>query len=127
LPPEDLKKYEMEGKRILCAVNYIEVKPGYEEIFELDVKELCKKTIEMEGFLGSKILRISGMSCTGSGLPGDCTEMEFKPTRYILVTYWKSKEAHEKSHKHPIFVEAFKEMRQYLARMPYEEFYEIIK
>jgi len=56
-----------------------------------------------------------------------CTEIEFKPTKYILMTFWESKEAHEKSHKHPIFVEAFKEMPQYLAKMPYEEFYEIIK
>jgi len=124
---EGLKNYEWERKSIVCAVNYVEVKPGLEELFEQAAKELCSKTIRMEGFLGSKIFKISGMSCIGSGLPGDCTEIEFKPTKYILMTFWESKEAHEKSHKHPIFVEAFKEIPQYLAKMPYEEFYEIIK
>lgn len=127
LLPEDSKNYERERKSIICVVNYIEVKPRFEEIFEMTAKELCKKTIEMPGFLGSKILKVSGISCIGSGLSGNCTQMEIKPTKYILITFWENKEAHEESHKHQIFIEAFKEMHEYLAKMPYEEFYEIIK
>jgi len=31
---EDVAKYEREGKPIVCALNYLSVKPGLEERFE---------------------------------------------------------------------------------------------
>ena len=120
-------KYEKEGKKIVCAVNYVEVKPYREEEFELAAKNLCRIAVDLKGFLGSKVLKVSGISCVGSGLTGNCKDIEFKPTKYLLITYWESKEAHEKSHQHPIFAEVFKELFEYLAKMPYEEFYEILK
>lgn len=37
IPPAELDKYEKEGKEIICAINYLSVKPGLE-------KELKKKS-----------------------------------------------------------------------------------
>jgi len=124
---DEITGYGREKKEIVCAVNFVEVRPGCEEEFEDAVKELCEATNGMDGFLGSKVLKVSGISARGCGLPGDLRDVKLNPARYILLTYWETKEAHEISHQHRIFVEAFKNMGKYLARMPYEEFYEILK
>ena len=73
------------------------------------------------------MLRISGISAIGSGLPGDLKEEIIKPTKYIMLTYWESKEAHEKSHLTDAFRNAFQKMPDYLTQMPYEEFYEVLR
>ncbi|OYT59979.1 hypothetical protein B6U81_05335 [Thermoplasmatales archaeon ex4484_30] len=90
--PEEMAKYEKEGKDIICAVNYVVVRKGMEENFEKSVEELCKATDEMPGFLGGKLLRVSGISAIGSSLPGDLKDEEIKPKKYIMLTYWESKE-----------------------------------
>ena len=124
---EELKDYEKEGKNIICAVNYVFVRNGMEDEFEEMVESLCKITDEMPGFLGGKLLKMSGISAIGSGLPGDLKEENMRPTKYIMLTYWKSKEAHEKSHLTDAFKDAFQKMPAYLTQMPYEEFYEILR
>ena len=53
IPPSKLKNYEMEGRRMVCAVNSLAVKPGMESEFEEKVRELCQYTYSMKGFLGS--------------------------------------------------------------------------
>ena len=98
-----------------------------EKEFEEMVENLCKTTDEMPGFLGGKLLRISGISAIGSGLPGDLKEEIIKPTKYIMLTHWESKEAHEKSHLTDAFRNAFQKMPDYLTQMPYEEFYEVLR
>jgi len=124
---EELKDYEKEGKNIVCAVNYVFVRNGMEKEFEEMVEQLCKTTDEMPGFLGGKLLKMSGISAIGSGLPGDLKEEIIKPTKYIMLTYWESKEAHEKSHLTDAFRNASQKMPAYLTQMPYEEFYEILR
>lgn len=124
---EQLPQYEKEGKNIICAVNYVHVKAGYEEQFEKSVKELCKATDKIDGFLGSKLIKISGISANGTGIPGELSNMEIKPVKYIIHTYWESKEKHEKSHTLPVMVEAFNKMPVMLTQNPYEEYYEILK
>jgi rhodanese-related sulfurtransferase len=62
IPQEDFTKYEKEGKPILCAINYLSVKPGLEREFEKQTKKLCRVTVGMKGFLGSKIFRMSTIS-----------------------------------------------------------------
>ena len=124
---EELKDYEKEGKNIVCAVNYVFVRNGMEKEFEEMVENLCKTTDEMPGFLGGKLLKMSGISAIGSGLPGDLKEEMVKPTKYIMLTYWESKEAHEKSHLTDAFRNAFQKMAAYLTQMPYEEFYEVLR
>lgn len=126
ISPEEVSTMEKEGKTMVVAVNFVSVRTGYEEKFEDAVGELCHETERMPGFLGSKLLKISGISARGSGVPGTLHE-EVTPTKYIMLTYWESKELHEKSHETEVFKQAFREMPVYLTQIPYEEFYEIIK
>ena len=81
----------------------------------------------MSGFLGSKLLRVSGISAIGSGLPGELKNEEVKPTKYIILTYWESKGLHDESHGSEIFRKAFEKMPALLSQMPYEEFYEVLR
>jgi len=127
VPQEDLDKYEKEGKPLLCAINYLSVKTGLEKEFEEKVKELCRVTYGKKGFLGSKIFRVSTISYGGSGLQGTYKDIDVKPTKYVMLTYWTSKKAHEEFHKEPDIVEGFMGLMKYLSIMPYEEYGEIIR
>ncbi|HHF56455.1 MAG TPA: hypothetical protein ENL42_06050 [Thermoplasmatales archaeon] len=124
---EEVKEYEKEGKGIICAVNFVSVRGGKEKEFEESVEELCRATDEMPGFLGSKLLKVNGISAIGSGLPGELRNEEVKPTKYIILTYWESKETHDESHMSEIFRKAFEKMPALLSQMPYEEFYEVLR
>lgn len=127
VPQEDLDKYEKEGKPLLCAINYLSVKTGLEKEFEEKVKELCRVTYGKKGFLGSKIFRVSTISYGGSGLQGTYRDIDVKPTKYVMLTYWTRKRAHEDFHKEPDIVEGFMGLMKYLSIMPYEEYGEIIR
>ena len=124
---EELDKYDKEGKPIVCAINYLSVKPGFEEEFEEKTKELCRVTYAKKGFLGSKIFGVSTISYGGSGLQGAYENIDIKPTKYVMLTYWESKDAHEKFHKEPDILEGFMGLMKYLSIMPYEEYGEIIR
>jgi len=124
---EDLGKYKKEGKPILCAINYLSVKPGIEKDFEEKTKELCRMTYGKKGFLGSKIFRVSTISYGGSGLQGQYENIDVKPTKYVMLTFWASKKAHEDFHKEPDILEGFMGLMRYLSIMPYEEYGEIIR
>lgn len=121
------KDYKRIKNKIISAVNFIEINPGEETKFQKNIKDLCQKTNEVEGFLGSKLLKISGMSGIGSYLDKDLTDIEFKPAKYIIITYWKDKEVHEKAHKLKFFKEIYSKIPKYSSKVPYEEFYEIFK
>jgi len=127
IPQEELDKYKKEGKPILCAINYLSVKPGIEKEFEEKTKELCRVTYGKKGFLGSKIFRVSTISYGGSGLQGQYENIDVKPTKYIMLTFWASKKAHEDFHKEPDILEGFMGLMKYLSIMPYEEYGEIIR
>ena len=127
IPQEELDKYKKEGKPILCAINYLSVKPGIEKEFEEKTKELCRMTYRKKGFLGSKIFRVSTISYGGSGLQGQYENIDVKPTKYVMLTFWSSKEAHEGFHKEPDILEGFMGLMKYLSIMPYEEYGEIIR
>jgi len=127
IPPSELKNYEMEGRRMICAVNFLAVKPGVEREFEEKVRELCQFTYGMKGFLGSSILRVATISYGGSGLQGEYTEIKVQPTEYVMLTYWTSIEAHEEFHKDPKVKEGFMSLMEYLAVMPREVHTEILR
>ncbi len=112
---------------IICAQNYVRIRSGHEAEFMEKAMELCRATEHMDGFLGSKALRISGMSGIGSFIDADLTELEIKPAKMILVTFWESKEAHERSHRDPEFKKVYDSLCEELAEMPVEEFYEVLK
>ena len=124
---DELKRYEKEGKPILCAINYLSVKPGLEKEFDEKVKELCRVTYGKKGFLGSKIFKVSTISYGGSGLQGTYEDIDVKPTKYVMLTYWTSKKAHEEFHREPDILEGFMGLMKYLSIMPYEEYGEIMR
>ena len=126
LPGNWQKDYPRIKNTIISAVNYLEINPDKKEEFQQHMKQLCQKTNEVEGFLGSKLLKISGNSAIGSFLPHQ-TNIEFTPDRYIIITYWKDKESHNKSHHLKFFKEIYDKLPEYSTQMPYEEFYEILK
>ncbi len=127
IPTEELAKYEKEGKPIICALNYLSVKPGCEAEFEEMVKELCHVTNGMKGFLGSKIFKISTISYGGTGLQGAYEDIDVRPSKYVMLTYWTSKEAHEEFHKEKEILKGFMDMMKYVSIMPYEEYGEIMR
>ena len=127
IPQEELDKYKREGKPIVCAINYLSVKPGIEEEFEEKTKELCRMTYRKKGFLGSKIFRVSTISYGGSGLQGQYENIDVKPTKYVMLTFWASKKAHEDFHKESDILEGFMGLMKYLSIMPYEEYGEILR
>jgi rhodanese-related sulfurtransferase/heme-degrading monooxygenase HmoA len=127
LPQERFDAYKKEGKPILCAINYLSVKPGIEEEFEEKTKELCRLTYGKKGFLGSKIFRVSTISYGGSGLQGPYENIDVNPTKYVMLTFWATKKAHEEFHKEPDILEGFMGLMKYLSIMPYEEYGEIMR
>ena len=126
IPPSELDSYEYEGKPIICAINYVSVKPGHEEEFERKVEELCTVTMDKEGFIGTKVFRATNLSYGGAMLQGEYEEIEIKPTKYIMLTYWKNREVHEEFHKLSEIQEGFGELMDDIAITPTEEFAEII-
>lgn len=127
IPTDELTQFEQEGNPIVCAVNYLAVKPGVEEEFEEKTRGLCQTTYTMKGFLGSKVFRVASISYGGSMLMGSYKEIDVTPTKYVMLTYWENSEAHEAFHKEPIIIDGFKALMPYLARMPYEELCEMIR
>lgn len=120
------KTYTIETNSMISAVNYIELKPKYKEQFLQHIKKLCQMTNEIDGFLGSKLLKISGISGVGSFLASDTTD-EFSPDKYIIITYWRDKKAHNDSHQLGFFKEIYDKLPGYCSKNPYEEFYDILK
>lgn len=121
------KDYKRQKRGIISAINYIEISPEKEKDFQENIKILCQKTNEIPGFLGSKLFKISGVSGVGSFLPKDLTNVEFKPDKYIIITYWKDKKSHDESHNLKFFKDIYEKLPAYSSKMPYEEFYEILK
>jgi rhodanese-related sulfurtransferase len=135
---KDVLVYCDTGRRARIAVEYLNSRGinaafipqedfGLEREFEKQTKKLCRVTVGMKGFLGSKIFRMSTISYGGSGLQGAYEDIDVKPTKYVMLTYWTSKKAHEEFHREHVILEGFTELMKYLSIMPYEEYGEIIR
>lgn len=127
LPGDWETKYHRVKRSLISAVNYLEIHQEKETEFQMRIKELCQKTNEIDGFLGSKLLKISGLSGIGSFLPADLSRVDVTPHKYIIITYWKDKQSHDNSHKLRFFKEIYDHLPSFSVRMPYEEFYDILK
>ena len=127
IPMTEYHNYEVTQHGLVCAINYLTVKPGLEEEFTELAKGLCRKTVKKKGFMGSKIFRISSISFGGSMVQGLYQEIPIQPTKFIMLTYWTTKEDHEKFHQDSDILESFGTLMPYLASMPFEEFGEIIR
>ncbi len=127
IPLDRQDDYEWVENTIICALNLVQIKEGQMKPFIEKAMMLCRATEPMDGFLGSRVLRADGISGIGSFVPGDLRDAQIKPDKMILLTFWTSKEAHEKSHELPEFKELFEQLPEYLTQVPYEEFYEVMK
>jgi hypothetical protein len=89
--------------------NTVNLKPGvtFEEV-EMAVGELCAvvKGIyggEKGGFIAGQVFRFSGFVSN----EGSLTASRTTDNHYVIVTYWRSFEAHERSHADDIFKKKF--------------------
>lgn len=89
--------------------NTVTLKPHvtFEDI-ELAVGELCsivKETYggEKGGFIAGQVFRFSGFLSD----QGSLTESKSADDHYVIVTYWRSFEDHERSHANEIFTRKF--------------------
>ena len=89
--------------------NTVKLKPGvtFEDV-ELAVGELCsvvKGTYggDKGGFLAGQVFRFSGFISN----EGSLTESRTADDHYVIATYWRSFEEHERSHADEIFTNKF--------------------
>ena len=95
------------GARMLF--NTVTLKPGVKfEDVELAVGEMCnvvKETYggDKGGFIAGQVFRFSGFVSEQGSLNASRSADE----HYVIVTYWRSFEAHEKSHADAVFANKF--------------------
>jgi hypothetical protein len=94
--------------------NTVKLKPGigFDEV-ELAVGEMCdvvKQTYggDKGGFIAGQVFRFSGFISDEGSLNASPTADE----HYVIVTYWRSFEEHEKSHADSIFSSKFEAMAE---------------
>ena len=126
IPVAELDNYKWVGKPMVTAINYLSVKPGHEKAFEEKAEDLCEKTMDKEGFIGTKVFRTTTISFGGGMIPGKYEEVEIQPTKYVMLTYWKDKPSHEKFHDLEEIMQGFKEIMPHICITPHEVFAEII-
>ena len=89
--------------------NTVRLKPNvtFEDV-ELAVGELCsvvKETYggDKGGFVAGQVFKFSGFVSN----EGSLTESKTADDHYVIVTYWRSFEDHERSHANEIFTNKF--------------------
>ncbi|MHA2060023.1 MAG: rhodanese-like domain-containing protein [Candidatus Ranarchaeia archaeon] len=127
IPISEYHNYEVVQHDLVSAMKYLTVKPGKEEEFFGVTKKFIRQSVEAKGFKGAKIFRVSTVSFGGSLVQGSYTDIPIQPTKFVLLTYWTSKEAHEKFHKKPETQKKYQALLPFLASMPYEEFGDIMR
>jgi hypothetical protein len=89
--------------------NTVKLKPGvsFDDV-ELAVGEMCNAVKETYGgdrggFIAGQVFRFSGFVSDEGSLDASPTADE----HYVIVTYWRSFEEHEKSHADQVFRDKF--------------------
>ncbi len=121
-----LDEYEWVGKPMVTAINYLSVKPGHEDEVEQMMDDLCQFTMDKEGFIGTKVVRVTNVAYGGSMLRGEYEDIPIRPTKYIMITYWDTRASHESFHQLEEIVAGFMEMMPHLSVMPFEEYAEVL-
>jgi len=105
--------------------NTVTLKPGVKfEDVELAVGEMCnvvKETYggDKGGFIAGQVFKFSGFVSDQGSLSASRSADE----HYVIVTYWRSFEEHEKSHADAVFAnkfEALAKMCSYSKELGYE-------
>jgi hypothetical protein len=96
----------------VVTVNRVILRPGYTvEDLEERVAELCEnvKTYHSDtGFIGGFVMINSGMVSNEGSTIGQAVESPLKGREALIVTFWKSMEDHERSHRSETFQPLFK-------------------
>ncbi len=96
--------------------NVVKLKPGVTiEDVELTLGELCnivKNTYgdEQGGFIAGQVMKYAGFISD----EGSVTEDKSEEDHLVIVTYWRSFDQHEQSHRDKIFTEKFKELLEFV-------------
>ena len=113
----------------IMNINYVVLKEGVslDEVAE-KVAYLCEhvKTYHSDtGFYGGFVaLNTGGVSLEGSTV-GQTTEHPLKDREVLIITFWRSLEDHEESHRSERFNKLFKELTE-LAESTYEVVYNVL-
>ena len=104
--------------------NVCKLKEGrsFDEV-ELAIGETCPLTKEMDGFIAGQVIKYAGFVCE-DGTVGDPRNIGVVGNHFGLITYWKSFDDHEKSHKDKAIKNAFDEVLE-VCEQTYELGYEI--
>ena len=91
----------------IVTINRVILKKEYTlDDLQLRVAELCEnvKTYHSEtGFIGGMVVLNSGQISNEGSNVGKALESEFKDREALIITFWKSYEDHENSHKSKTF------------------------
>ncbi len=98
----------------IVTINRVILKKEYTlDDLQLRVAELCEnvKTYHSEtGFIGGMVVLNSGQISNEGSNVGKALESEFKDREALIITFWKSYEDHENSHKSKTFQPLFKKV-----------------
>ena len=104
--------------------NVCKLKEGhcFEEV-ELAIGETCSLTKAIDGFIAGQVVKYAGF-VSEEGTVGDPRNIGVVGNHFGLITYWKSFDDHEKSHKDEAIKKAFEEVLV-VCEQTYELGYEI--
>jgi hypothetical protein len=98
----------------IVTVNRVLLKPQYSiEDLEERVAMLCEnvKTYHSEtGFIGGMVVLNSGMISNEGSTIGQAVESPMKDREALIITFWRSFEEHESSHRSPTFQPLFRQV-----------------
>ena len=113
----------------IMNINYVVLKDGVtlDDVAER-VAYLCEhvKTYHSDtGFFGGFVVQNTGGVSLEGSTAGKTTEHPLKDREVLIITFWRSLEDHEESHRSQRFNELFKELTQ-LAESTYEVVYKLL-
>jgi hypothetical protein len=98
----------------VITVNRVVLRAGYTvEELEERVALLCEnvKTYHSDtGFVGGFVALNLGMISNEGSTIGQAVESPLKEREALIVTFWRSFEEHEQSHRQPVFQKLFREV-----------------
>ena len=98
----------------IVTVNRVILKKEYSlDDLQLRVAEMCEnvKTYHSEtGFIGGMVVLNSGQISNEGSNVGKALDSELKNREALIITFWKSYEDHENSHKSETFQPLFKKV-----------------
>ncbi|HIP52391.1 MAG TPA: ligand-binding protein SH3 [Chromatiales bacterium] len=108
---ELIPNFPMDG---VVTVNRVILKPEYSvDDLQERVAVLCEnvKTYHSDtGFIGGFVALNSGMISNEGSTIGQAVESDLKGREALIVTFWRSFEEHEQSHRSETFQPLFKEV-----------------